>query len=106
MSTSRVRILDNLLRARYRALTELFNRFYDSGRHVRFIANTGRERGDLSERDKLNEYTLINMKLSQDITKNLTVYGGVDNINDTDYEMSYCLPSQGRFVYGGFKVKF
>jgi len=61
---------------------------------------------DLSERDKLNEYTLINMKLSQDITKNLTVYGGVDNINDTDYEMSYCLPNQGRFVYGGFKVKF
>jgi vitamin B12 transporter len=58
------------------------------------------------QRKKLNEYTLVNLKISQDIKKHLVVYGGVDNIFDKDYEMSYGLPRQGQFVYGGFKVKF
>jgi outer membrane cobalamin receptor len=58
------------------------------------------------QRKKLNEYTLVNLKISQDIKKHLVVYGGVDNVFDKDYEMSYGLPRQGQFVYGGFKVKF
>lgn len=51
---------------------------------------------------KLDSYTLVNLKLSQKLLKNrLTVYMGVDNLFDENYETSYGFPKAGRFIYGG-----
>jgi vitamin B12 transporter len=57
------------------------------------------------ERKKLNDYTLVNLKLEQSLLKyRLLFYLGADNIFDVDYEESYGLPQAGRFIYGGVTV--
>ncbi len=59
------------------------------------------------QKRRLNEYTLVNVKLSQKLLRDrLMVYLGADNLFDKDYETSYGLPQPGRFVYGGVKVPF
>jgi len=58
------------------------------------------------ETKQLNEYTLVNFKVSQTFQKHFTLYFGADNMFDNDYEMSYGLPRPGRFVYGGIKIKY
>ena len=56
---------------------------------------------------QLNDFTLVNLKLSQKIPSTpLEVYGGVDNLFDEDYEESYGLPQPGRLLYAGLVYKF
>lgn len=56
---------------------------------------------------KMNDYTLVNLKLSQKLFKDrLTLYIGADNIFNEDYEQSYGIPRPGRFVYGGLEYRF
>ncbi len=56
---------------------------------------------------RLNDYTVINVKLSQDLwAKRLNLYAGIDNLLDEDYEQSYGLPQAGRTYYGGAEVRF
>ncbi len=51
---------------------------------------------------KMDNFTLVNLKLSQKLLKNrLNVYFGVDNLFDENYETSYGFPKAGRFIYGG-----
>ena len=59
------------------------------------------------EKRKLNDYTVVNLKLEQAIFKNeFRVYLGVDNLFDRDYEEAYGLPRPGRTLYGGAKIYF
>jgi len=58
------------------------------------------------QRKELNQYTLFNMKVSQEIKKHFTLYAGARNIFDKDYETSYGVPRAGRFVYAGIKVQY
>jgi vitamin B12 transporter len=54
---------------------------------------------------KMKNYTLVNVKLSQEVVKNrLKAYFGVNNIFDEDYETSYGFPQEGRFIYGGIQL--
>lgn len=54
----------------------------------------------------LNDYTLVNVKLSQRLLQNsMTLYLGADNLFDGNYETSYGLPRAGRFVYGGVEFR-
>jgi outer membrane cobalamin receptor len=56
---------------------------------------------------RLNDYTLLNVKVSQAVYKNnVSLYCGVNNLLDEDYEQSYGLPQAGRYIYGGIELSF
>jgi vitamin B12 transporter len=58
------------------------------------------------QKAKLNDYTLVNVKLSQRLLNNIvTLYVGVDNLFDQNYETSYGFPQAGRFIYGGVELR-
>jgi outer membrane receptor protein involved in Fe transport len=58
-------------------------------------------------KQRLNDYTLVNLKLSQDLlAKRLNLYLGADNLFDEDYEQSYGLPQAGRTLYAGMEYRF
>ena len=58
------------------------------------------------QKAKLNDYALVNVKLSQRLMNNrVTLYVGADNIFDENYETSYGFPQPGRFVYGGVEFR-
>lgn len=55
----------------------------------------------------LNDYTLVNIKLSQMLLKNtLEAYVGADNLFDENYEQSYGLPLAGVTFFGGMTYRF
>ncbi len=57
------------------------------------------------EKKSLNDYTVVNLKLDQELLKGrLRLYLGADNLFDEDYEQSYGFPQAGRFIYGGIQV--
>jgi vitamin B12 transporter len=57
------------------------------------------------EEKNLDDYTLVNLKIDQDLLKGrLNFYLGVDNVFDEDYEESYGFPQTGRFIYGGVRI--
>jgi outer membrane cobalamin receptor len=59
------------------------------------------------EKRRMNDYTIFNMKLDQDLFRGRTgLYLGVDNLFDEDYEESFGFPQAGRTVYGGAKISF
>ena len=56
---------------------------------------------------RLNDYTLVNLKLSQQLlSERLSLYVGADNLFDQDYEQSYGLPQPGRTLYAGAEYRF
>lgn len=56
---------------------------------------------------QLNNYTLVDVKLTQQLAHNrVQLYLGANNLFDRNYETSYGFPQAGRFVYGGVKVLF
>jgi vitamin B12 transporter len=56
---------------------------------------------------RMNDFTLVNLKLSQSfLEKALSVYAGVNNVFDEDYEESYGFPRPGRTLYCGFDYAF
>ena len=58
------------------------------------------------QKAKLNDYTLVNLKLSQRLLEGkATLYVGVDNLFDENYETSYGFPQAGRFIYGGVEFR-
>jgi outer membrane cobalamin receptor len=51
---------------------------------------------------KLDNYELVNVRLIQKFYKNrATLYLGVNNLFDRNYETAYGFPQAGRFVYVG-----
>jgi vitamin B12 transporter len=57
-----------------------------------------------SERVELKGYTLVDLAASYDITKNLEVFGRVENILDEDYEEVKGFGTPGISAFGGLKV--
>ncbi|QGY41729.1 TonB-dependent receptor [Pseudodesulfovibrio cashew] len=55
---------------------------------------------------RIPDYAIVDVKVSQDITKNLSAYVGADNLTDTDYYESYGFPRPGRSVYTGLDYTF
>jgi outer membrane receptor protein involved in Fe transport len=56
---------------------------------------------------KLNEYTLVDCKISQKLYKDrIDIYAGANNLFDKNYETSYALPQAGRFIYAGIKISY
>ncbi|MDD2465699.1 MAG: TonB-dependent receptor [Desulfobulbus sp.] len=59
------------------------------------------------EKKQLNDFTLVNFKLTQKIpSTTFEVYAGVNNIFDEDYEESYGLPQPGCTLYTGLVYRF
>jgi len=59
-----------------------------------------------AQKMSLNDFVLVNVKLSQKILKDkLTLYVGADNVFDENYETSYGIPQAGRFIYGGLEFR-
>ena len=57
-------------------------------------------------RVKLKDYLLVNLAGSYDITKNLQLFGRVDNLFDRQYEEVAGYGTPGIGAYGGVKVSF
>lgn len=55
---------------------------------------------------KLDDYTVVNIAASYDVTENLAVYGRVNNLFDTDYEEVYGYSTQGVTGYAGVRLRF
>jgi outer membrane cobalamin receptor len=59
------------------------------------------------QKRKLNDYTIVDLKLEQAILNNrLYIYLGVDNLFDRDYEEAYGFPREGRTLYVGTRLSF
>lgn len=59
------------------------------------------------QKQKLNNYTLVDLKLNQAfLKKRLHIYLGVDNLFDRDYEEAYGFPQAGRTLYAGTEFHF
>jgi outer membrane cobalamin receptor len=58
------------------------------------------------QKARLNDYALVNVKLSQRLLDGkVTLYTGVNNLLDENYETSYGFPQAGRFIYGGVEFR-
>lgn len=74
---------------------------------VQYVADQYFYSNDGTQKKKLNDITVVNLKLSQAIPNTgLEMYAGVDNLFDEDYEESYGLPQPGRMFYGGLEYRF
>ena len=63
--------------------------------------------GDTGIQYKLDDITVLNVKLDQAVWKNrFHLYVGVDNLLDDDYNEGIGYPAPGRYVYGGCKFRF
>jgi vitamin B12 transporter len=59
-----------------------------------------------SRRVKLNQYTLVNLAVSYDITKNFQLFGRVENLLDKEYEEAKGFGTPGLSFFGGMKLSF
>lgn len=55
--------------------------------------------------EKLDAYWLVNLSAYYDITKNIQLYGRIDNLFDEFYEESWSYATPGFSVYGGLKFQ-
>jgi len=59
------------------------------------------------DKAKLADYLLVNLKLTQKLYENrVTMYIGVDNLFNKEYEQSYGVPRPGRLIFGGLEYRF
>ena len=60
----------------------------------------------LVQKLQLKNFALVNVKLTQRLMKDTwSLYIGVDNLFDENYETSYGVPQRGRFLYGGVEFR-
>ena len=59
-----------------------------------------------SRRVKLDQYTLVNLAVSYDITKNFQLFGRVENLLDKEYEEVKGYGTPGFSFFGGMKLSF
>ncbi|MDA3897397.1 MAG: TonB-dependent receptor [Desulfobacteraceae bacterium] len=58
------------------------------------------------EKKELNDYKVVDVRLSQNVIEGFSVYMGADNLLDENYEQSYGLPQPGRTAYAGLEYTF
>ncbi len=66
----------------------------------------GTRYSDTANTQKLKDYLLVNLAASYNVTKNLQVFGRVDNLFDRQYEEVAGYGTPGIGGYGGVKVSF
>ncbi len=66
---------------------------------------TGTQKDDYSQTE-MDDYTVVNAKLTVKILESLDIYCGVNNLTDRMYAVTYGYPLPGRAVYGGFTYRF
>ncbi len=59
-----------------------------------------------SRRVKLDQYALVNLAVSYDITKNFQLFGRVENLLDKEYEEAKGFGTPGLSFFGGMKLSF
>jgi vitamin B12 transporter len=70
------------------------------------LVYVGTRYSDADNNNKMKDYLLVNLAGSYDITKNLQVFGRVDNLFDRQYEEVAGYGTPGIGAYGGVKVSF
>ncbi|WP_078788588.1 TonB-dependent receptor domain-containing protein [Trichlorobacter thiogenes] len=70
------------------------------------LVYVGTRYANASNTQKMKDYLLVNLAGSYDITKNLQVFGRVDNLFDRQYEEVAGYGTPGIGAYGGVKVSF
>jgi len=70
------------------------------------LVYVGSRYNDKGNTQELGGYTLVNLAVSYDVTKNMQLFGRVDNLLDREYEevLGYGTPGIG--AYAGVKVSF
>ncbi len=59
------------------------------------------------DKGKLEDYSILNFRFEQKVLKdNLSLFLGVDNLLDENYEEGYGLPQAGRTAYAGVRVTY
>jgi vitamin B12 transporter len=59
------------------------------------------------EKASLNTITVANLRLAKPLRGSpLTVFAGIDNLFDRDYDTAYGVPAPGRFWYSGLQGRF
>ena len=61
---------------------------------------------DTSEWKTLDGFMTMDLKAIGTVTENLTVEGGVKNLFDKDYSLSYGYPREGRTLFANLQVTF
>lgn len=70
------------------------------------IVYVGSRYNDAANTQKMGDYTLVNLAGSYDVTKNLQIFGRVDNLFDREYEEVAGYGTPGISAFGGVKVSF
>jgi vitamin B12 transporter len=70
------------------------------------LVYVGTRYADTANTQKMKDYLLVNLAGSYDLTKNLQVFGRVDNLFDRQYEEVAGYGTPGIGAYGGVKVSF
>jgi outer membrane cobalamin receptor len=74
---------------------------------VYYVANQYTYNDDASLKKRMNDFTVVDLKLSQPFLDDaLNLYAGVNNLFDEDYGESYGFPRPGRALYCGFDYVF
>lgn len=73
---------------------------------VLFVGNQYYYNKNVAGKRRLGGYAVVDMKISQPLMADrLSMYLGVNNLLDRNYEQSYGLPQPGRTVYGGVEFR-
>lgn len=70
------------------------------------LVYVGSRYSDTANTQKMKDYLLVNLAGSYDVTKNLQLFGRVDNLFDRQYEEVVGYGTPGIGAYGGVKVSF
>ncbi|GAB6112659.1 TonB-dependent receptor plug domain-containing protein [Desulfomicrobium salsuginis] len=74
---------------------------------LQYVANQYTYNDDATLKKRMDDFTLVDLKLSHAfLEKALSVYAGVNNLFDEDYEESYGFPRPGRTLYCGIDYVF
>lgn len=57
-------------------------------------------------KERYANYTLVNLRATYDLNETFSIYGGIDNLLDENYEQSFGFPREGRYLYTGIKASF
>lgn len=70
------------------------------------LVYVGTRYSDTANTTKMKDYLLVNLAASYNVTKNLQVFGRIDNLFDRQYEEVAGYGTPGIGTYGGVKVSF
>ena len=54
----------------------------------------------------MKDFALVNLNASYNISKNLQLFGRIENLFDADYQEVFTFETPGRTAYGGVRVRF